>query len=247
MIGRRPDRRADVQAKVGPVRMAPQRAAARRIEAGHPLAGEQHELLLAVDVDQDRRRGRHLEVARLPDERAALLIERRDRLPRSSDGDDDGAVVEQRAAAVPASRPRRAVLLHEIVGPDTLSGRLVEREQLFPGAHRVQPVDSDERRCVGAGALREIQTVGRRGIFELPHCFSGGGVERGDDLLLAAMHERHHPQRPVHRVDPFPLDEDRRVPFAERAGPEPLRPARRPARRETGRVRHEVPARAAPL
>src|SRR5439155_10847540 len=39
----------------------------------------------------------------------------------------------------------------------------------------------------------------------------------------------------------------RRVPFAERAGPEPLRPARWPARRETGRVRHEVPARAAPL
>jgi len=95
--------------------VAPEHAAVRRIEAGDLVAGEQHELQLSVDVDEKRRGRRLVEIARLPRQRAGLLVERGHGLAAAADRHDDGAVVERRAAGVPAARRRRAVLLHEIV------------------------------------------------------------------------------------------------------------------------------------
>ena len=153
MIRRRPDRRADVQPPTRLVRMAPERTPVRRIHPDHLIAAEDEELLLAVDIDQHRRGGRLLERSALPDERAGLLIERRNPLRGTAERDDDRGVVDERTAGVATARRRRTVLFDEIVRPQPLAGRLVEREQLSSRARRVQPGADDERRRVRAGAL----------------------------------------------------------------------------------------------
>jgi hypothetical protein len=74
---------------------------------------------------------------------------------------------------------------------------------------------------------------------------SRGGAWREEPVLAAPL--TGSLERAVHRVDPAAFGEDRRMAFAERARPEALRSAWRPARGEAGRLRHEVAARAAPL
>ena len=61
VIRRRPDRRADVEAPVGLVRMGPQRLPGRGIEPDDYVAAEVEQLLLAVHVDdRSARRARVL-------------------------------------------------------------------------------------------------------------------------------------------------------------------------------------------
>jgi hypothetical protein len=101
--------------------MAPERPAVCRIHPGDVIAAKNDDLRLAVDVNQDGRRGRDFEAAAFPDEHARLLIERRDGPTRSADRHDDHGVVEERAAAVAAARRGRAVLLDEVVQPERIA------------------------------------------------------------------------------------------------------------------------------
>src|SRR5437660_12519475 len=153
MIGRRPDRRADVQAVIRFVRMGPQRLAVRWTHPDDAVAREHDELRLAIYVDQNRRGRRTLAAAAFPHEPAGPLVERGYGLVRTAERHDNRSVVGERTAGIAAVGRWRAVLLDEIVRPEKLAGRFVEREELAARARRVDPRADDERRCVGASAL----------------------------------------------------------------------------------------------
>ncbi len=240
-----PDRRADVEAPVGFVRMSPELAAIRRIHAGHHIAAEDHELRLLVDVDQNRRRGRPHEVAVLPQQLAGGLIECRHRLVRSAHRHDDGAVVQEGTAAVAASSQRRVELFDEVVRPDSLARRLVEGEELAARARGEQTIANDQRRAVRTESLIELNTVWWCRILEFPDRLAARSIERGDDLFVR---DRWLPRDlPVHRVEASVLDEHSGVPFTETAAPQLFGSARRPARGQPFAVGHEVAIGSAPL
>src|ERR1043166_2247454 len=62
----RPHRQADVQAPVSLMGMAPKQAAVFRIESCNNIAQENHELILPIHVDDERRRRRGSQALLLP-------------------------------------------------------------------------------------------------------------------------------------------------------------------------------------
>ena len=97
-------------------------------------------------------------------------------------------------------------------------------------------------------ARTEIEIFELRWVLVLPYCLAGFGVERDDDLfrvprtspLAAVAHA-------IHREQPAPVRDDRRVPRTERSTPDHGRPCLRPRPGKAGRIDDEVAIGPTPL
>jgi hypothetical protein len=91
-----------------------------------------------------------------------------------ADHGDDGVLEGQRAGGV-AGFDRVAddvagclEVADEIVRPEHLAARLVERKELLVGASREDPAAGDQRGAVWPWPVVEIHRLGGRGVLVLP-------------------------------------------------------------------------------
>jgi hypothetical protein len=232
--------------------MAPELGAAGRIEAHDAVAGEHDHLLASLHGDEDRRGRGDGEVSAAPRDAPVVLVERHDRLPGAARRRDDQIPVGQQAATVAglarhdAVVRRRPEVADQVVRPEHLPRRLVQREELLVGAGGEQALADDQRRGVRPDAERDVEAVERRRIPLLPERAAGGRVERHDDLLLAPGVRLAAVRRAVLGEQAAAIDEDARMPAAQRAAPEPRWPSLRPGAGEPHGVAREVAPRPAP-
>ena len=175
-----------------------------------------------------------------------LRIEGTNRLPGPADGRDDGAVVPAAGSRQNRGRcPARRVLLDEVVRPELLAGRLVEREELASRSGR-EPIAHDQRSGVRSGTPRKVCTGRRRRIPVLPERLARRRVERDHDFFLAEASACGR-SGTVHRITAsLPRSAPRSVP--RREGRLHRRRGRRAATtRQSGRGGHEVPRWSSPL
>ena len=102
--------------------VAPQQIAVVRIEAEHALEQERDDLLLAVDLDEKRRRISVVIVALPPDNRTSTLIEGHERAARGADGEDDRVLVRERAAGIAALTDVAVQVDDQVVFPEDAAG-----------------------------------------------------------------------------------------------------------------------------
>ena len=137
VIRRRPHRRADVEAPVGAMRMAPQFACrspdrGRRCDrrrTARPASGRRHRSRSATPVSSRRCRAFH-------NSAPVSGLKAPSAWPALADRQEDGVVEQQRAVRHAAIDVRRAVLLDQIVRPQHLAGVLVERDELAARCRR---------------------------------------------------------------------------------------------------------------
>ena len=246
VIGRRPHRRADVEAPVGAMRMAPQRLAVGRIEAGDPIAAEEDDLRLTIDRDQHRRRRRYATSPPFHNSAPDSGWNAPSACPRPPIGMTMVLLTSNGLFAMPRSMSGAPVLLHEVVRPQHLAAVLVERHELAAQSDDEETRADDEGRGVRSDPLRVVNARRRRAVAALPDRLAARRIERGDDFLLSVASTALG-RRAVLRVEPAGVDENRRMAFAKRARPQPAGAAGGPGIGKPGRRHHEIAGRSTPL
>ena len=250
---RSPDWRAAVQVVTGVVRMRPQNLAIGRIEPHDAATREKDDLIAAAEIDHDRRCIRGEKVTALPHHAAITLPERHHRLSWPAHRTDNRVAIGNQTAAEsdfddgPNQKRRRVEILLQIVLPENLAADFVERDHQLVGADGKESVADNQRCRMRARAKTEV--LDRRRIRVFPEGRAGLGIHRDDEFLglprttgasLAGA-------RPIHRVDPPFIDQNRRVAGPERAAPQCLGAALGPLVGEATRLDDEIAVRASPL
>src|SRR5262249_3528868 len=107
--------------------MTPEQVAIVRIDSGDDFTEKRDQLVLAIDVHDDRRRRRHVERLILPGACAVFLIESNQRLSLAAQRNDDGILVGNGTARVTTTHLSPVIFCPESVGPGDFAGFLVER------------------------------------------------------------------------------------------------------------------------
>ena len=157
------------------------------IEADDARRGEDDELtlLLARDVDEDRRRVARVVGAAAPGDRAVGLLERDQRAALAAHHRDHQVVVDQRARRVAAVPHAALELADQVVRPLLGAGRPVEGVHLAGRADGEDAIGGDRGGRVRAGAAIELEARGGRFVGELPQRLAVGRRHRDRGLFLA--------------------------------------------------------------